>query len=316
MNKSYPDVTSAPAEAEPAVAEAAREFLGEACSARAEPAPMARPSIDPTPVVRVQVETENFEIKAPLCVIPDPDLSHLALQINNAHSAAMAAAKTTLKHAIKCGDLLADAKRRFAHGKWLSWLNESCPHVRPRTAQRYMQLSDSRSDIQIRLGDAFDATIMAGVALISKPRAERTRTMSKLPAAAKAEERESVGVAVLATEENAGANFVKAALDLIRGMTPEQRSLFDDEYHKLPGAHSGLAARERPTGNQRPRKGACRPTGEFLEFGPCDVDQMGFEFSTAPAAGSYSEEVERRGRARVRPTSQQRSRAEARTKIC
>jgi hypothetical protein len=98
------------------------------------------------------------------------DLSQLATQINAAHSAAGAAASATLKHALRCGELLSGTKARVHHGEWLPWLNNNCPEVSSRTAQRYVQLHGKLAEIQMRRHDAFRRTMEAGLALISKPR--------------------------------------------------------------------------------------------------------------------------------------------------
>jgi hypothetical protein len=98
------------------------------------------------------------------------DLSQLATQINAAHSAARAAASATLEHALRCGELLSDAKAQVPHGGWLPWLKDNCPEVSSRTAQRYVQLHGKRAEIQMRRHDAFGGTIEASLALISKPR--------------------------------------------------------------------------------------------------------------------------------------------------
>lgn len=70
-----------------------------------------------------------------LLALPD-----LAQAIDREHQAVFDAAQTTLQHALRCGELLIQAKRGMAHGEWLGWLEANCT-VRPRMAQAYMRLA-------------------------------------------------------------------------------------------------------------------------------------------------------------------------------
>ena len=69
----------------------------------------------------------------------------LASQICIEHSAALAAATSATEHAIRCGDLLIEAKAGLEHGQWLPWLKENCPFSE-RTAQAYMRLAQKVSE--------------------------------------------------------------------------------------------------------------------------------------------------------------------------
>jgi hypothetical protein len=64
----------------------------------------------------------------------------LAADIRREHDAAQQAATAAVKHAIRCGELLADAKTQVPHGEWLAWLDAHFPAGR-RTAQGYMRLA-------------------------------------------------------------------------------------------------------------------------------------------------------------------------------
>jgi ParB family chromosome partitioning protein len=68
-------------------------------------------------------------------------LTTLALEIAACHQQAMAASRTTLQHARRCGALLTQAKAALRHGQWLGWLKAHCPLLSPRVAQTYMKLS-------------------------------------------------------------------------------------------------------------------------------------------------------------------------------
>jgi hypothetical protein len=83
-------------------------------------------------------------------------LENLAAQINTEHRACEAAAVSAVEHAIRCGELLLEAKERSGHGGWLKWLSANC-EVSSRHAQRYMQLAKDRG--------AIDATRVSDLSL-------------------------------------------------------------------------------------------------------------------------------------------------------
>ena len=64
-------------------------------------------------------------------------------QINAEHLACMQAAGKALEHAMRCGDLLMEAKAGCQHGDWQGWLAEHFEGS-DRTARAYMQLADNR----------------------------------------------------------------------------------------------------------------------------------------------------------------------------
>ena len=70
-----------------------------------------------------------------LLALPD-----LAQAIDREHQAVIGAAQTTLQHALRCGELLLQAKQGMAHGEWLPWLEANCM-LRPCMAQAYMRLA-------------------------------------------------------------------------------------------------------------------------------------------------------------------------------
>jgi hypothetical protein len=66
-------------------------------------------------------------------------LAELARQIAEAHEGCEGALKEGLAHALEAGRLLAQAKRRVAHGEWQDWVRTNCPFS-VRTAQSYMRV--------------------------------------------------------------------------------------------------------------------------------------------------------------------------------
>ena len=64
----------------------------------------------------------------------------LAQDIRREHEAAQQAFASAVEHAVRCGELLAEAKAQVRHGAWLPWLAENFP-ASVRTAQGYMRLA-------------------------------------------------------------------------------------------------------------------------------------------------------------------------------
>jgi len=76
-------------------------------------------------------------------VIPsEPDLvglADLAQQIDQEHRACEADYFNALGHALRCGELLSQAKGQVKHGEWLPWLRQHGP-IPERAASTYMKL--------------------------------------------------------------------------------------------------------------------------------------------------------------------------------
>ena len=64
----------------------------------------------------------------------------LAQDIRREHEAAQQAFASAVEHAVRCGELLAEAKSQVRHGEWLPWLAENFP-ASARCAQNYMRLA-------------------------------------------------------------------------------------------------------------------------------------------------------------------------------
>jgi hypothetical protein len=83
----------------------------------------------------------------------------LEADIKAAHEACAGAARASIEHAIKCGELLTEAKCLLKHGQWLPWLHNNCG-LSERSAQRYMRLA-SKSAIVADLGIAAADRLLA-----------------------------------------------------------------------------------------------------------------------------------------------------------
>jgi hypothetical protein len=71
----------------------------------------------------------------------------LSDRINAAHAASLAMANNALDHAMRCGDLLAEAKAVCGHGHWAEWVAKNCTFSL-RTAQQYLRMSKNRPVIE------------------------------------------------------------------------------------------------------------------------------------------------------------------------
>ena len=86
-------------------------------------------------------------------------LTALALQIRDEHTAAVAAVRMAVRHALAAGQLLIEAKKLTRHGEWLPWLDKNCG-VSERTSQFYMWLCRHRDDIdRLISGGEVDVTL-------------------------------------------------------------------------------------------------------------------------------------------------------------
>lgn len=94
----------------------------------------------------------------------------LARAINTEHGQVETHKHNTIKHAIRCGELLLEMKQRVAHGNWLAWVEEHF-EASERTARNYMEIAKSAA-----VADLSDETTMR-----SALRALASRSESKAP---------------------------------------------------------------------------------------------------------------------------------------
>ena len=77
-------------------------------------------------------------------------LDDLAHAIETEHRAALAGFRATIDHAIRCGELLLQAKAGLPHGQWLPWINENL-NLKPRQCQNYMRVAENREALNANL---------------------------------------------------------------------------------------------------------------------------------------------------------------------
>lgn len=98
-------------------------------------------------------------------------------EINDEYRQAENAWQRTAEHAIRCGQLLHQAKLNLEHGNWTTWLEENFAGS-PRVAQRYMQLAEAAREDPELLDQVAEDSISAAVRTIARthrqPKAENT----------------------------------------------------------------------------------------------------------------------------------------------
>jgi hypothetical protein len=103
-------------------------------------------------------------------VVIDQDRIH---DINHEHELCEASYGETMRHAIRCGELLSIAKTEIGHGQWLPWLEQNF-EASERTAQTYMRLHRDFSDPQRVAGlqdtERVPSSIRAAIKELTKPK--------------------------------------------------------------------------------------------------------------------------------------------------
>lgn len=104
----------------------------------------------------------------------------LAREINTEHGHVEAYKRNTIKHAIRCGELLLEMKQRLGHGNWLAWVEEHF-EASERTARNYMEIAKSAA-----AADLSDATTMRSALRALAARSEASRVSKLEPREARA----------------------------------------------------------------------------------------------------------------------------------
>ena len=103
----------------------------------------------------------------------------LVREINTEHGHVETHKRNTVQHAIRCGELLLEMKRRVGHGNWLAWVGEHFD-ASERTARNYMEIAKSAA-----VADLSDDTTMRSAlrALTSRSQAKEPKSeqASRMP---------------------------------------------------------------------------------------------------------------------------------------
>jgi hypothetical protein len=95
-------------------------------------------------------------------------LDDLVININHEHIEAIQAARQSLLHAIRAGDLLLQAKDQVGHGAWLDWVKDNCKFS-DRTARAYMRLAENKNLLPTNWQTSANLSIDGALQLITKP---------------------------------------------------------------------------------------------------------------------------------------------------
>jgi hypothetical protein len=93
------------------------------------------------------------------------ELSQLATKARRAHGIVANSTKVVLQHAITAGNALNEAKSKVGHGNWLTWLEENCPDISNRTAERYMKLAGGKEKLWKKLEDTDKFDMMSNLSI-------------------------------------------------------------------------------------------------------------------------------------------------------
>lgn len=93
------------------------------------------------------------------------ELQQLAANINAAHAKVESSFGHSLQHAIRAGELLAEAKERLPHGEWLPWLEKNV-RFSQRNAYVYITAFENRELIAANLQKTANLTLDAAMRLL------------------------------------------------------------------------------------------------------------------------------------------------------
>jgi len=95
-----------------------------------------------------------------------PIVRHLKDQINREHRLAEESARSAILHAIRCGELLNDAKGSVPHSEWMPWLGENF-NGSISTAHRYMRVAKNRELLESNSSSMTNLTVSEALRLLS-----------------------------------------------------------------------------------------------------------------------------------------------------
>lgn len=113
-----------------------------------------------------------------LTLVPTSTEDTLVRQINDEHHLAVTGWKTGMEHAIRCGELLLEARDNLRHGQWLDWLACNFEGTR-RSAARYMRLASAERTG--KLEGLEDACMTAVLDALAEPKPAVAVPMLDLP---------------------------------------------------------------------------------------------------------------------------------------
>jgi Protein of unknown function (DUF3102) len=167
-------------------------------------------------------------------------LQAIATEVRQLHVNVQEGLRRTLPQAIRIGELLAEAKRKMPHGRWLRWIEENCGFG-AKMAHKYVRLFKHHAELLAAPNGepVIHFSIKSALKAITKPRktgstmwlrrcrksaplaAERRRSVSEREREAEAAERESQVEAAEAEAQSIFEKLPPADLDRLRELLNE-----------------------------------------------------------------------------------------------
>ncbi|MGE3180796.1 MAG: DUF3102 domain-containing protein [Phycisphaerae bacterium] len=95
----------------------------------------------------------------------------LADKINYEHRQAEQSARTALQHAMRCGELLAEAKAKLPHGEFSQWVEAHCDFAL-RTGQAYMRLHSHRAELDEKRNGVAHLNVRDALTMLAEPKSD------------------------------------------------------------------------------------------------------------------------------------------------
>ena len=98
-------------------------------------------------IVGVSVYGRGMETQLTLDYITGEVVEDVASQINREHALFEESMRSSMEHAINCGNLLIETKSNLKHGEWLPWVRLNCAFSED-TAQIYMKIATNTERVR------------------------------------------------------------------------------------------------------------------------------------------------------------------------
>jgi Protein of unknown function (DUF3102) len=153
--------------------------------------------------------------------LKDLTQTELVKGVKEALSSMVISFQNSVKHAIRAGELLIEAKSRLQHGEFGSWLEENFKLSRA-TATRYMKLAENRKEIEVKLLtvsnlNLADAYKLLGVTNSNSNNGAQSSTMTSEPETEEEKEKQKL------------SDKVDGLVDKLVGTLKELKTLNADE---------------------------------------------------------------------------------------
>lgn len=105
-------------------------------------------------------------------------IEDIAFQINREHELFESSMKSSIEHAIRCGELLAEQKAKLKHGEWIPWVENNC-ELSHSMANKYMKIASNSE----RVPNLDTENSLRGILkLLAKNNREENNNLDTMPA--------------------------------------------------------------------------------------------------------------------------------------